>query len=266
MFTVKLLNSLYLLRLFPLWGIQGNSRKHVHGMVQKTLYFDLSKGNRQHLFSLVAFLFDESTLLGAFATIASAIFIAELTDKDALLLLALATKIKPWTAFAAGSTAFAITTAIIVSIGYVLTSVFPVFWIKLLGGIIMICYAIYQYATTSKEKEQNEISKEEKRIEESKKRSRAFLRLFFGIVSMLAILDLAGDVTEVLTIVFVARFQNPLLVFISCVVALSAASAVETTIGNRLGKLFSFERIRIFSLLVFLIIGAIVILTTIVFG
>jgi putative Ca2+/H+ antiporter (TMEM165/GDT1 family) len=210
---------------------------------------------------LAAF-FDGSTLLGAFATIASAIFIAELTDKDALLLLALATKVKPWTAFVAGSTAFAITTAIIVSIGYALTSLFPVYWIKIGGGIVMIGYAIYQYLTTSREKAEKQISEEERRIE-ARGKNRAFLRLFLSMISMLAILDLAGDVTEVLTIVFVARFQNVLLVFISCVVALSAASAVETVIGNRLGKLLSFERLRFFSLLVFLIIGVLVISTTV---
>jgi Ca2+/H+ antiporter, TMEM165/GDT1 family len=209
----------------------------------------------------LATFFDESTLFGAFATIASAIFIAELTDKDALLLLALSTKIKPWTAFAAGSTAFAITTAIIVSIGYVLTSVFPVFWIKIVGGGIMIFYAAYEYIKTNKQREQEEIRQGEKRIEGGK--NKAFFKLFLSIISMLVILDLAGDATEVLTIVFVAHFQNVLLVFVSCVVALSAASALETTIGNRLGKFLSFERIRTFSLLVFLVIGVIVIVTTI---
>ncbi len=211
----------------------------------------------------MANLFDASTLLGAFATIASAIFIAELTDKDALLLLALSTRVKARIAFAAGSTAFAISTAIIVLIGYLLTSVIPVFWIKIAGGVIMICYATYEYAKMNKTKEKQEIEQREKKIEKTKKE--AFFKLFLTIISMLVVLDLAGDATEVLTIVFVARFQNVLLVFVSCVVALSAASAVETIIGNRLGKLFSFEKIRIFSLAVFVIIGTIVIVTTVAF-
>jgi putative Ca2+/H+ antiporter (TMEM165/GDT1 family) len=211
----------------------------------------------------LATLFESSALLAAFATIASAIFIAELTDKDALLLLAISTRVKAGTAFAAGSTAFAISTAIIVSIGYVLTSIIPVFWIKIAGGIIMIGYAAYEYSKMNKEKEKREIEDREKRIEKRKKEP--FFKLFLTIISMLVVLDLAGDATEVLTIVFVARFQNLLLVFVSCVVALTAASAVETIIGNRLGRLFSFERIRIFSLLVFVIIGTIVIVTTIVF-
>lgn len=211
----------------------------------------------------MANLIGASDLLGAFATIASAIFIAELTDKDALLLLALSTRVKAWTAFAAGSTAFAISTAIIVSIGYLLTSIIPVFWIKIAGGVIMICYATYEYAKMNKTKEKQEIEERGKKIEKTKKE--AFFKLFLTIISMLVVLDLAGDATEVLTIVFVARFQNVLLVFVSCVVALSAASAVETIIGNRLGKLFSFEKIRIFSLAVFVIIGTIVIVTTVAF-
>jgi putative Ca2+/H+ antiporter (TMEM165/GDT1 family) len=211
----------------------------------------------------LAILFDESNLFEAFVTIVAAIFIAELTDKDALLLLAISTRVKATTAFAAGSTAFAISTAIIVSVGYLLVSIIPVFWIKLAGGAVMIGYSLYEYAKMNKEKEKKEIDQREKRIEQKKKES--FLKLFLSIISMLVILDLAGDATEVLTIVFVARFQNVLLVFVSCVVALSAASAVETIIGNRIGKLFSFERIRIFSLLVFMIIGTVVIVTTIVF-
>lgn len=123
----------------------------------------------------------------------------------------------------------------------------------------MIGYAAYEYFTTNKQ----EIEEDKKKLEKRSKDKNVFFRLFLSIISMLVILDLAGDATEVLTIVFVARFQNVLLVFVSCVVALSAASAVETTIGNRLGKLFSFERIRVFSLLVFAIIGMIVIATTI---
>jgi putative Ca2+/H+ antiporter (TMEM165/GDT1 family) len=219
----------------------------------------LHKSRGQKYLPLVPLL-DQTTLLGAFVTIASTIFVAELTDKDALLLLALSTKIKARTAFAAGSTAFGISTAIIVSIGYVLTSLFPVFWIKLVGGAVMIGYAAYEYFKGTRE----EIEEDERKIERTSK-NKAWLKFFFGIVLMLIVLDLAGDATEVLTIVFVARFQDVFLVFFSAWIALIAASAVETALGNRLGKLFSFEKIRIFSLLVFVVIGSIVIITTVFF-
>jgi putative Ca2+/H+ antiporter (TMEM165/GDT1 family) len=199
-------------------------------------------------------------IFGAFTTIAVAIFIAELTDKDALLLLTLATRIRPFTAFAAGSLAFTITSAIIVTAGFLLSDVVPVFWIKIAGGAIMIFYAFYQYF--SFRKDQRDLMREENRIT-SRTASKSALMSFLTAVSMLIVLDLAGDATEVLTIVFVARYQNLILVFVSCVAALVAASAVETVLGNRLGKALSIERIKILSLAVFLIIGSIIVLSSI---
>lgn len=194
------------------------------------------------------------SLIVPFFTVVVTIFIAELTDKDALLLLTLATRIRPRIAFAAGATAFTITTTIIVTVGYFLVSVVPVFWIRLAGGVIMIVFAFWQYVSA------NEEENEEKRLIERAKRKTAW-SIFLGAVSLLVILDLAGDATEILTIVFVARFSNALLVFLGAVLALVAASAVETILGSRLKRYLSPRRLRILSLLVFLVIGSVVIVT-----
>jgi len=202
---------------------------------------------------------DLGVLLPAFITVLVTIFIAELTDKDALLLLALATKMKPWTAFAAGSTAFTITSAIIVTIGYFLTKIAPIFWIRLAGGGVMIGYAIWDYSRNGGEVEREE----EKQLLNQTKKKTAW-SVFLGAVSLLILLDLAGDATEVITIVFVARFSNTLLVFLGAVAALVAASALETVLGGRLAKILSPKRLRVFSLIVFLIIGSVIILTTLV--
>ena len=86
--------------------------------------------------------------------------------------------------------------------------------------------------------------------------------IFIGAVSLLIVLDLAGDATEVLTIVYVARFSNALLVFLGAVLALVCASALETMLGGRLAKVLSAEKIRIASIMVFLIIGTFVIAST----
>ena len=217
---------------------------------------------------------DIASLVVVFLTVSSTIFIAELTDKDALLLLALATKTNPWTVFAAGSTAFTITTAIIVPLGYALVQIVPVFWIKIAGGAIMIVYGFWQYLRRGNGGK--ELEKEEKRllsrglgaspkndpsIKEPKK-VRGKWSVFLGAVLILALLDLAGDATEVLTIVFVAQIRNAILVFFACVSALVAATAVETAIGHRLGKMLSVERIKLLSLVVFVIIGSFVILSS----
>ncbi|MGI0078274.1 MAG: TMEM165/GDT1 family protein [Nitrososphaerales archaeon] len=196
-------------------------------------------------------------------TIASTIFIVELTDKDALLLLTLATRMKPRLAFAAGSLAFTITTAIIVTVGSVLIVFLPVYWIKIAGGVIMIGFAFYEFFEISKEAKKIEKEEDQKIKQTSEKRSSWAILL--SAIAMLVVLDLAGDATEVLTIVFVARFQDAALVFVACVVALVAASALETAIGNRLGKFLKPERVRYLSLFVFMIIGSIVIVATVFF-
>jgi len=198
---------------------------------------------------------DLGALLTPFFTVLGTIFVAELTDKDALLLLTLATRIKPKIAFAAGATAFTITTTIIVTLGYFLITVVPVFWIRLVGGFVMIGFAVWQYLNTKEEES------EEKKLLERTKRSTA-LSIFLGAVSMLILLDLAGDATEVLTIVFVAHFSNVLLVFLGAVLALVAASAVETILGSRLKKYLSASRLRLLSLLIFLVIGSYIIVTS----
>jgi len=186
------------------------------------------------------------------------IFVAELTDKDALLLLSLATRVKPWVVFAAGSVAFTITSAIIVTLGYFLVSVLPVSLISLAGGLVMIAYGTWSFFEANKEEQ--EVAKANRKL--SLKASKSLWFIFLNAVSLLILLDLAGDATEVLTILFVARFQNALLVFVGADLGLIAATGVETMIGNRLGKILSSKRIRIFSLFVFLTIGSAAILTT----
>ena len=184
------------------------------------------------------------------------IFIAELTDKDALLLLSLATRFKAWIVFLAGSVAFTIASAIIVTVGRFLIGYVPVAWISLAGGTIMICYGVWSFFHTDSDEE---VRRVENQL--SVKAGKGMMRLFLSAVGLLVLLDLAGDATEVLTILFVARFGDAVLVFIGAVLALIAATAVETIIGNRLSRLLSKNRIRILSLIVFLTIGTTAILS-----
>ena len=189
--------------------------------------------------------------MGALVTVGTAIFVAELTDKDALLLLSLATKFRARIVFAAGVVAFAITSAIIVTVGHFLVDYVPVSWITLAGGTIMISYGIWSYLTNQ---DSDETADVERKLSGSAQKGEA--SVFLSTVGLLALLDLSGDATEVLTILFVARFQNVVIVFTGAVLALVAATAVETTIGRKLSNILSTTRIRVFSLCVFLVIGA----------
>jgi putative Ca2+/H+ antiporter (TMEM165/GDT1 family) len=201
---------------------------------------------------------DISAFAGGFLTVVGTIFVAELTDKDALLLLSLATKMRPLLVFAAGSIAFTITSAIIVLLGSVLIEYVPIFWVKIAGGAIMLGYALLEFlrglhADKNTEKREEKFSKNF-----GKREAYAFL----GILVSLIVLDLAGDGTELVTIVFVAQYGNALLVFAGAVVALVGASAVEAALGSRLGALLSAKRIRYVSVIVFLIIGSVIIVTS----
>jgi putative Ca2+/H+ antiporter (TMEM165/GDT1 family) len=203
---------------------------------------------------------DESLLLTALLTTGGTIFVAELTDKDALFLLALATKTKASVVFAAGSVAFTISTAIIVLLGSLLITVVPVIAIKLAGGSIMLAYAALEYYRFSNE-ERSVDEREERLLEKS---AGGVWSIFIPAVLTLIALDLAGDATELVTIVFLARYQDAVVVFAGAVIGLVAAVAVETTLGNRLGRVLSRKRIKYLSITIFTIIGVTVIVTTLV--
>jgi putative Ca2+/H+ antiporter (TMEM165/GDT1 family) len=201
---------------------------------------------------------DQAAVLPALLTTIGTLFLAELTDKDALFLLALATKTKASVVFASGAIAFTISTAIIVAVGSVLLALVPVVAVKLAGGAIMLAYALWELRRSST-KEQ-EMDDRERRLLE--KRGRSAWSIFTAALVSLIALDLAGDATELVTVVLLARFDDVLVVFSGAVIGLVAATAVETLLGNRLGKLLSPKRIKYLSVAVFAIIGTTVILTS----
>jgi Ca2+/H+ antiporter, TMEM165/GDT1 family len=194
-------------------------------------------------------------MLAAFAEIASALFVTELTDKDALLLLTLASKTRATLVFLAGATAFTITTAIFVTVGTLISDIIPILWVRLVGGAFMIGYGLWEIHGVVG---QGVTEREERSLEE---RSDGW-SAFFAIVAALALLDIAGDATEVLTIVLVAHYSNPILVFSAACTGLITATAFETVLGNRLGKVLTPQRIRYVSIIVFLVLGTFIIVSS----
>ncbi|MDA4121517.1 MAG: TMEM165/GDT1 family protein, partial [Thaumarchaeota archaeon] len=155
--------------------------------------------------------------------------------------------------FLAGSTAFIITTTIIVIAGELLLTLVPVQWIRLVGGGVMIAYGLWEARGLVGQRLVEE--------ESSKLQSRSGgWKAFFVMVGSLALLDLAGDATEILTILFVAHYANAPLVFAASCVGLVSATAIETALGSRLGRLLTPKRLRYIAIVVFLGIGASVIL------
>ena len=189
----------------------------------------------------------------SFATIAATLFIAELTDKDALLLIAVSTKVKARLAFSAGAAAFVVTTTIIVAAGSLVVSVVPVEWIRLAGGVVMLGYGLWEARGLVGK---GTVGRQESRIA----RTGSEWRVFLVLLGSLALLDLAGDATEVLTVVLVAQYGAPLFVFSAVYLGLISAVAVETVLGNRLGKFLTPRRLQIGSAVIFVLLGVAIIL------
>jgi len=185
----------------------------------------------------------------AVVAIAATLFVAELTDKDALLILAFATRMKPTKVFFAGSVAFVFTTAVIVSFGSLLITVVPVLWVRLAGGAVMFGYGAFLVTRVVRN------GPDEETTPAGGARGRSFL----AMVGSLALLDLAGDATEVLIVVFLARYSDWLLVFSGACVGLVAAVAVETALGNTLGRVLTKRRLLYLSAAVFLALGTYII-------
>ncbi len=84
-------------------------------------------------------------------------------------------------------------------------------------------------------------------------------KAFFGIVAALALLDIAGDATELLTIVLAVQYTDAVLVFSAACTGLIAATAFETVLGNRIGRMLTPHRLRYVSTAVFLFLGILII-------
>lgn len=191
----------------------------------------------------------------AFAAIASALFVTELTDKDAMLLLTLAAKTRATVVFLAGATAFVTTTTIFVTVGTLISAAVPILWVRLVGGAFMIGYGLWEARGVVS---RAGIEKEDRSL---KRRSGGWMT-FFGMVAALALLDIAGDATEVLTIVLAARYTDPILVFSAACTGLITATAFETALGNRLGRMLTPQRVRYISMVVFLVLGTYIIISS----
>lgn len=187
-------------------------------------------------------------LASAFGAIAGVLFVTELTDKDAFLLISVSARVKWGLAFAAGVAAFALTTSLFVVAGTVISALIPVSWVRLAGGVVMLGYALWAARGL--------VGKGAAEAEETRvQKAGTPWKVFLALVAALALLDIAGDATEVLTLVFVAQYANALLVFTAALSGLAAATALETYLGNRLGHVLTPARLRLVSVAVFLVLG-----------
>jgi putative Ca2+/H+ antiporter (TMEM165/GDT1 family) len=167
---------------------------------------------------------DVLTVVLAFA----AIFLVELPDKTFLATLVLSTKFRPLLVWIGVGLAFTVQTAIAVGLGTA-ASLLPITWVRVAAAVLFLAGALILLREARKADAEEAETEEEyaARAGEPRQGLRAvgasFLVLFAAEW---------GDLSQLLTLSLVAKYDDPLSVFVGALGALLAVSGLAVLIGR----------------------------------
>jgi len=167
---------------------------------------------------------DVLTVVLAFA----AIFLVELPDKTFLATLVLSTKFRPLLVWIGVGLAFTVQTAIAVGLGTA-ASLLPITWVRVAAAVLFLAGALILLREARKADAAEAETEEEyaARAGEPRQGLRAvgasFLVLFAAEW---------GDLSQLLTLSLVAKYDDPLSVFVGALGALLAVSGLAVLIGR----------------------------------
>lgn len=161
-------------------------------------------------------------------TVFGAIFLLELPDKTAFATLLLATRHRPLPVFFGASAAFVVQTIVAVIAGS-LFALLPTAAVRTAAALLFLGLAamtLFMNRKQAEAREQDEVERVERRFR---------VPLFSGF--MVVFVTEWGDLTQLATAAFQARYQQPVLVFSAAVLALWCVTAIAVVAGNRLGRM-----------------------------
>ena len=177
--------------------------------------------------------------MGALITTLLIIAAAELGDKTQLLTFSFAAKYPLWEVLAAVFSAAGLLMAVAVIFGSLITSMIPIFYIKLLAGIFFIAFGIWNW-----------FGKEEE--EEGAKQSNGSP---FWIVFSAFLLAELGDKTQLATIALSAEYGRPISVWIGATLGMVLVNGIGALAGKWMGKLLPGIWLRLIGAVVFIGFG-----------
>jgi putative Ca2+/H+ antiporter (TMEM165/GDT1 family) len=181
--------------------------------------------------------------LSLFATVFGVIFLAELPDKTALAALVLATRHRPLPVFLGTSLALTVQSVIAVAAGSLLARL-PSKIVHVGSGALFLGCAILMWLRKSDD-------------EEAKAKSSDGVGFWKALGTVFAVVFIAewGDLTQIGTAAFQAKYHDWLTVFVASTLALWAVAAIAVFVGNRAGKLLNPRVTQKVAAVVFALIG-----------
>ena len=164
--------------------------------------------------------------LGLGFTVFVVIFVIELPDKTALAALLLATRHRPLPVFLGAAAAFLVQSLVAVIAGSIF-GLLPREPVRIGAGLLFLVMAALLIRQNLKKAEAQEAAD----VEREEGRYRRPLVTAFMVVFVAE----WGDLSQLATAAFQARYREPLIVFTAATLALWAVSAIAVVLGNRLG-------------------------------
>ncbi len=162
-----------------------------------------------------------------FFSIFGVIFVAELPDKTALASLVLATRYRAVPVFLGAALALTVQSLIAVAAGR-LFSLLPVNVVHVGAGVLFLVSAIFMWRRKDEEEAAPKDGAQPLQV--------GFLRALWIVFGVVFIAEW-GDLTQIATAGFAARYHAPVTVFCAATAALWAVAAIAVFAGNRAGKL-----------------------------
>lgn len=184
---------------------------------------------------------------GTFLSTFGIIFLAELGDKTQLTAMTLATRY-PWRKVFAGiACAFALLNLGAVAVGGLLFAVLPLFWIKLVSGILFLYFAVATLRSTGFDAAEEETK--EQRLAGRGPMATSFVMILFAEM---------GDKTQLVTASLAAQHDSSPAVFAGSTLALWTVSLIGIFAGRQLTRFIPLPVIHRGAGLLFLAFGAVI--------
>jgi putative Ca2+/H+ antiporter (TMEM165/GDT1 family) len=181
-----------------------------------------------------------------FATVFGVIFVAELPDKTALATLVLATRHRPLPVFMGAAFALTVQSIVAVLAGSLLAKL-PASYVHIGSGVLFLVCAVLMWIRKPED--------DEARTTEEKA---AFWRALWTVFAVVFVAEW-GDLTQIGTAAFEARYHAWLTVMLASVAALWCVAAIAVFVGNKAGKLLDPTVTQKIAAIVFAGVGALLI-------